>query len=118
MSWNATSSNFSLASLVRPIKSFLVNPFHIRFVLPSHSLKLTNRSTIFFENFYSSESRRKQPATSLVESDGKHVYEAMALLEIKSLKKEFRRPDGSAHLVVSIREFSLAPRAQVALSGD
>lgn len=42
----------------------------------------------------------------------------MALLEIKSLRKEFRRPDGSGRLVVSISEFVLAERAQVALSGD
>ena len=41
----------------------------------------------------------------------------MPLLEIRQLRKSFRAPDGSKHLVIAIEEFSLAERAQVALSG-
>jgi ABC-type lipoprotein export system ATPase subunit len=42
----------------------------------------------------------------------------MALLDIAQLKKSFRTPDGTTHLVVDVPAFSLAERAQVALSGE
>ena len=42
----------------------------------------------------------------------------MSLLEISQLKKSFAAPGGSMHLVIDIPEFSLAERAQVALSGE
>ena len=40
------------------------------------------------------------------------------LLEISNLKKTFRMPDGSAHLVIDVPEFSLKEKAQVALRGE
>ena len=40
------------------------------------------------------------------------------LLEIRDLRKSFVAPDGSRHEVVRIREFRLAARSQVALSGE
>src|SRR5262245_58194507 len=46
-----------------------------------------------------------------------HRLRAMPLLEIRDLKRAFRAPDGSEHLVIDIAEFSLADQAQVALSG-
>jgi putative ABC transport system ATP-binding protein len=42
----------------------------------------------------------------------------MPLLEIKLLKKSFLSPEGGRHEVVDIVEFSLAEKAQVALSGE
>lgn len=42
----------------------------------------------------------------------------MALLEILNLKKTFRAPDGAAHTVVEIPEFSLEEKLQVALRGE
>ena len=41
----------------------------------------------------------------------------MPLLEVHQLKKSFRAPDGSTHTVIDVKEFSLADKAQVALSG-
>lgn len=41
----------------------------------------------------------------------------MALLEITQLRKSFRAPDGSNHLVIDVPAFSLEERQQVALSG-
>jgi putative ABC transport system ATP-binding protein len=40
------------------------------------------------------------------------------LLDISQLKKSFAAPDGSTHLVVNVKEFNLAERAQVALAGE
>jgi len=42
----------------------------------------------------------------------------MPLLEISGLKKSFLAPDGSTHVVIDVPEFSLAEKAQVALSGE
>jgi putative ABC transport system ATP-binding protein len=42
----------------------------------------------------------------------------MPLLDIKLLKKSFLSPEGGRHEVVDIDEFSLAEKAQVALSGE
>src|SRR5580698_4146257 len=42
----------------------------------------------------------------------------MPLLEIKQLKKSFVSPDGGRHTIVDVAEFSLAEKAQVALSGE
>jgi ABC-type lipoprotein export system ATPase subunit len=42
----------------------------------------------------------------------------MALLEISKLKKSFLSPDGVQHTVVSVDNFSLAEKTQVALSGE
>src|SRR5579863_6562072 len=42
----------------------------------------------------------------------------MALLEISKLRKAFVAPDGSRHTVVNVDSFSLAEKAQVALSGE
>jgi ABC-type lipoprotein export system ATPase subunit len=42
----------------------------------------------------------------------------MSLLEISDLKKTFRGPDGSGHLVIDVPRFALEERAQVALSGE
>ena len=42
----------------------------------------------------------------------------MPLLEISALKKSFLAPDGSRHTVIDVPEFSLAEKAQVALSGE
>lgn len=42
----------------------------------------------------------------------------MSLLEISQLKKTFVAPDGSRHTVVNVPGFSLAEKAQVALSGE
>ena len=42
----------------------------------------------------------------------------MPLLEISGLKKSFLAPDGSQHVVIDVPEFSLAEKAQVALSGE
>lgn len=42
----------------------------------------------------------------------------MALLTITQLTKAFVAPDGSLHAVIDVPEFSLAERAQVALSGE
>jgi ABC-type lipoprotein export system ATPase subunit len=42
----------------------------------------------------------------------------MALLEIANLKKAFITPDGTSHTVVDVPTFSLAEKAQVALSGE
>lgn len=42
----------------------------------------------------------------------------MSLLEISQLKKSFVAPGGSMHTVIDVLEFSLAERAQVALSGE
>jgi putative ABC transport system ATP-binding protein len=42
----------------------------------------------------------------------------MSLLEISELKKSFAAPAGSMHTVIDILEFSLAEKAQVALSGE
>jgi ABC-type lipoprotein export system ATPase subunit len=42
----------------------------------------------------------------------------MPLLEITNLKKSFVSPDGETHAVVDIESFSLAEKAQVALSGE
>ena len=42
----------------------------------------------------------------------------MALLEISQLKKSFRAPDGTAHLVIDVPSFSLEEHAQVGLSGE
>ena len=42
----------------------------------------------------------------------------MALLEITRLKKSFVSPEGGRHAVVDIEAFSLAEKAQVALSGE
>jgi putative ABC transport system ATP-binding protein len=41
----------------------------------------------------------------------------VALLEISQLRKTFRAPDGSGHLVIDVPAFALEERAQVALSG-
>ena len=43
---------------------------------------------------------------------------AMSLLEISQLKKSFISPDGVEHAVVSVSEFHVAQRAQVALEGE
>jgi putative ABC transport system ATP-binding protein len=42
----------------------------------------------------------------------------MPLLEISGLKKSFLAPDGSRHTVIDVPEFTLADKAQVALSGE
>jgi putative ABC transport system ATP-binding protein len=42
----------------------------------------------------------------------------MSLLEISKLKKSFVTPDGDRHTVVDVDQFSLAEKAQVALSGE
>ena len=42
----------------------------------------------------------------------------MPLLEISGLRKSFLAPDGSTHVVIDVPEFSLADKAQVALSGE
>ena len=42
----------------------------------------------------------------------------MSLLEISQLKKSFAAPGGSMHTVIDLPEFSLADKAQVALSGE
>lgn len=42
----------------------------------------------------------------------------MSLLEISQLKKSFAAPGGSMHTVIDVAEFSLADKAQVALSGE
>jgi putative ABC transport system ATP-binding protein len=42
----------------------------------------------------------------------------MPLLEISGLKKSFLAPDGASHVVIDVPEFSLAEKAQVALSGE
>jgi ABC-type lipoprotein export system ATPase subunit len=42
----------------------------------------------------------------------------MPLLEISNLKKSFRTPEGRSHRVVSVANFALAERAQVALEGE
>lgn len=42
----------------------------------------------------------------------------MPLLEITNLKKIFVSPDGETHSVVDIQSFTLAEKAQVALSGE
>ena len=42
----------------------------------------------------------------------------MPLLEITSLKKSFRAPDGSQHTVLDVPIFSLEEKAQVALRGE
>jgi ABC-type lipoprotein export system ATPase subunit len=42
----------------------------------------------------------------------------MPLLEIHQLKKSFCTPEGSRQLVIDVPEFSLADKAQVALSGE
>ncbi len=42
----------------------------------------------------------------------------MPLLEISRLKKSFIAPDGAMHTVIDVPEFSLAEKAQVALSGE
>jgi ABC-type lipoprotein export system ATPase subunit len=42
----------------------------------------------------------------------------MPLLEISNLKKSFRTPEGRSHSVVSVANFALAERAQVALEGE
>src|SRR5579872_6012821 len=42
----------------------------------------------------------------------------MPLVDIKQLKKSFVSPDGERHAVVDVDAFSLAEKAQVALSGE
>lgn len=42
----------------------------------------------------------------------------MPLLEIQSLKKSFRAPDGGQHMIVDVPAFVLETGAQVALSGE
>ena len=42
----------------------------------------------------------------------------MPLLEISGLRKSFVSPDGAKHTVIDVPEFSLADKAQVALSGE
>lgn len=42
----------------------------------------------------------------------------MSLLKISQLKKGFRGPDGSDHLVINIESFALADKAQLALEGE
>lgn len=42
----------------------------------------------------------------------------MSLLALKNLTKTYRRPDGSAHAVVDVAEFSLAAGQQLALRGE
>jgi ABC-type lipoprotein export system ATPase subunit len=42
----------------------------------------------------------------------------MTLLDISDLKKTFRAPDGSDHLVVDVPRFTLTDKSQVALSGE
>jgi len=42
----------------------------------------------------------------------------MPLLDIKQLKKSFVSPEGGRHTIVDVDEFSLAEKAQVALSGE
>src|SRR6187551_1037536 len=42
----------------------------------------------------------------------------MPLLEISGLRQSFLAPDGSTHVVIDVPEFSLAEKAQVALSGE
>ena len=42
----------------------------------------------------------------------------MALLDLTRLRKSFVSPDGGRHTVVNIESFSVAERAQVALSGE
>lgn len=42
----------------------------------------------------------------------------MPLLEITHLKKNFVSPDGSTHTVIDMPEFTLAEKAQTALSGE
>ncbi|MEY2408081.1 MAG: putative transport system ATP-binding protein [Verrucomicrobiota bacterium] len=42
----------------------------------------------------------------------------MPLLEISQLRKSFRAPDGSAHVVIDVPAFVMEERAQVALSGE
>jgi len=41
----------------------------------------------------------------------------MSLLSIDGLRKTYRAPDGSEHLVLDVPEFALEPRAQVAMRG-
>jgi ABC-type lipoprotein export system ATPase subunit len=41
----------------------------------------------------------------------------VALLELTQLRKSFRAPDGSSHLVIDVPSFTLEERQQVALSG-
>ncbi len=43
---------------------------------------------------------------------------AVPLLEISQLRKSFRAPDGTTHVVIDVPEFALDGRAQVALSGE
>ena len=42
----------------------------------------------------------------------------MSLLEISNLKKAFRAPDGSTHIVIDVPKFSLEEKSQVALRGE
>jgi putative ABC transport system ATP-binding protein len=42
----------------------------------------------------------------------------MPLLDVKHLKKSFLSPEGGSHTVVDVKEFDLAEKAQVALSGE
>jgi ABC-type lipoprotein export system ATPase subunit len=42
----------------------------------------------------------------------------MPLLELSDLRKSFVAPDGSTQVVIDVPEFSLAEKAQVALSGE
>lgn len=42
----------------------------------------------------------------------------MPLLSINQLRKSFRTPDGSEHLVVNMKSFAVDERAQVALRGE
>jgi putative ABC transport system ATP-binding protein len=42
----------------------------------------------------------------------------MNLLEISKLKKSFRAPDGTTHLIVDVEEFSLPAGEQLALAGE
>lgn len=42
----------------------------------------------------------------------------MALLQLSTLKKTFRAPDGSSQTVIDVREFKLEEKTQVALRGE
>ena len=42
----------------------------------------------------------------------------MPLIEIANLKKSFVRPDGKRQIVIDVKHFSLAAKAQVALQGE
>jgi putative ABC transport system ATP-binding protein len=54
----------------------------------------------------------------MVERAPGEAHDAMPLLEVMDLRKDYRAPDGTVHTVVRVGRFSLGPREQVALRGE